>query len=411
LPRTLVGDVSRLRQVLLNLVGNAIKFTARGGVLVRAERKNSGNARCEVVFYVGDTGIGMSAEEMRRIFDDFAQANEDTARRYGGHGLGLSISRDLVHRMGGDIACTSTPGAGSEFSFILPYGVADWGDVAEHTSLTGRQISLALPDGPTRTAVAAMLRESGAAVNIVVDEYEISAVLNSLRPVAPADCDIIIDVGNAELLRSWLAAGSGTEWPHPHVWLLLAPEQRRLFRDLMGYAHAGYLLKPVRRRSLMGQLVGRKNAQLEQAISGLRARAELGSSRSAGPQHILLAEDDPVSARLTAAMLRNSGNRVSHVGNGRLALEFLATPANAVDLVILDMEMPDIDGLAATRAIRNREAAQNRPAVPIVALTANAGRDMSGLCLAAGMNGFLAKPFDRADLDAIVARIARRTAA
>jgi CheY-like chemotaxis protein len=179
----------------------------------------------------------------------------------------------------------------------------------------------------------------------------------------------------------------------------------------MGSARAGYLLKPVRRDTLVGQLIDRDTMRISQAIAGLRTQAAIGSRGQSAGLHVLLAEDDPVNARLAAAMLEKSGHRVSHAANGQLALEFVASSLDAPDLVLMDMEMPDTGGLAATRAIRAFEAARSRPAVPILALTANAGADNSALCIAAGMNGFLAKPFDRADLDEAIARLARRTAA
>ena len=361
LPRCLVGDAGRLRQVLFNLVGNAIKFTDRGGVLVRAQPVGSADGPCTVAFSVKDTGAGMSEEETRRIFNRFAQASEDTARRYGGHGLGLSISRDLVRRMGGDIACLSTPGAGSEFSFTLPFGrTAD--DAGDLRSFDPRQVSLALPEGPTRTAVAATLEDFGAAVGIVESGGDLVTALNALPASAASGHDIIVDAGNADALRGWLAAGPTVEWPHPHVWLLLAPEQRRLFQDLMSSVHAGYLLKPVRRDTLIRQLVDRAPLRLAQAVAGLRTKAALGSSGKAGGLHVLLAEDDAVSARLAAAMLEKSGHRVSCAATGRLALEFMASSENRPDLVLMDMEMPGAGGLAATRAIRALDAARGKPA-------------------------------------------------
>ncbi len=393
LPRLLVGDAGRLRQVLLNLIDNAIKFTDRGGVLVRAEPADDGNPCC-VAFSVIDTGIGMSGAEMERIFEHFAQASDDTAQRYGGHGLGLSISRDIVRRMGGDIACISAPGAGSRFSFTLSLTSADADAVEDLRWFGGRRVNLALPEGPTRNALAATLRDFGAEVDIAATGDELNAFLGSLGSSSAGEHDAIVDAATAGIVRSWLACAPSPTLPRPHIWLLLAPEQRRMFPDFMASPHAGYLLWPVRRETLIGQVLDR------------------GRSRKHTRQlHVLLAEDDPVNGRLVAAMLEKSGHRVSCAATGRLAVELVASSPQPPDLVLMDMEMPETGGLAATRAIRAFEASRGMPGVPILALTANVGEDSSALCSAAGMNGFLAKPVDRADLDEAVSRLARRGAA
>ncbi len=407
LPRLLVGDANRLRQVLFNLIGNAIKFTDRGGVLVRAEPAEGGGP-CRVAFSVLDTGIGMSSGETRRIFEHFAQASDDTARRYGGHGLGLSISRDIVWRMGGDIACVSAPGAGSRFSFTLPFASAGEGGTEELRWFGGRRVSLALPEGPTRTAVAKTLRDFGAAVDVASTGDELIAVLNSLASSGAHGA--IVDVGAAGIVRNWFASASGRLLPDPHVWLLLAPEHRRLFPDFMTSSHVGYLLRPVRRETLIGRVLDRDSARLAGAIDDLRKTAALGSREHTRHLHVLLAEDDPVNARLATAMLEKSGHRVSCAVTGELAVALVSSP-EPPDLVLMDIEMPETGGLAATRAIRAFEASRGLPGIPILALTANAGEDSSALCIAAGMNGFLAKPLDRADFDEAVARLACRPAA
>ncbi|MDP9138547.1 MAG: response regulator, partial [Pseudomonadota bacterium] len=274
-----------------------------------------------------------------------------------------------------------------------------------------RQVSLALPQGPTRTAVAATLAEFGAGVEILATDNDLTTALDALTRYPADKHDTIVDAGNADVLRRWLAAGPNVEWPHPRVWLLVAPEQRRHFPDLLGSPHAGYLLKPVRRDTLIGQLVGLASVNLAQAIAGLRAKAAMAAGGKAPSLHVLVAEDDPVSARLAVAMLEKSGHRVNHVTSGELAVAFLSSCERPPDLVLMDMQMPGAGGLAATRAIRAAEAARGMSAVPILALTANAGAENNALCKIAGMNGFLTKPFDRADLDEAIARLARRTAA
>ena len=182
----------------------------------------------------------------------------------------------------------------------------------------------------------------------------------SLGSSPAGEHDVIIDAATADIVRSWLASAPNSALPHLRVWLLLAPEQRRMFPDLMASPRAGYLLRPVRRETLIGQVLDR----VHRSPSESTLRQGL---------HVLLAEDDPVNARLVAAMLEKSGHRVSCAATGQLAVELVASSPQPPDLVLMDMEMPETGGLAATRAIRAFEASRGMAGVPILALTANAG--------------------------------------
>jgi signal transduction histidine kinase/CheY-like chemotaxis protein len=408
LPPLLLGDAKRLRQVLLNLAGNAIKFTERGGVAILVKKLDGTERRCRARFEIVDTGIGISPEDHQRIFDMFAQGGDEIARRYGGAGLGLAISRELLARMGASMELSSSRGEGSTFAFALDLDIAERKHPVPRASLAGRKISLFMPNGPTKMTLALTLQDMGA----IVEEPLIGkATLSSISPDGPSDLhDIIVDA-------SLLGSGSATEesaFARSGMWLFLQPEQRRTYQRLLEQG-AGYLLKPLRQSSLIRRLTDHEMFRLVEAVEQLRQTA--ASPRQVGILNILLVEDDAVNARLTVAMLSKVGHKVTHVASGEKALSVLresfAKPGSErhPDLILMDVRMPGMDGLEAARQIRLEESNRGVRSCPILALTANARAEDYDACIASGMDGFLAKPFDRADLDEAIARLARRTAA
>ncbi len=398
-PVQIMGDQHRLRQILFNLCGNAIKFTDRGGVSLTVDIDGCSRIR----FEVRDTGVGMSEEEHKRVFEEYVQANAGTARRFGGTGLGLSIAKKLVDRMGGAISVTSVPGQGSCFSFVLPLIAVDDATVPELV-LTGRTYELALADGPISDHLAATLAEFGAKVRRLTGAAELRRAL-SKADAEPAFA-VICDSSLAGQLRGWARRSGDGRQDRKQVWVIMRAEERRQSRDLLGPPFAGYLLKPFRRKTLLRQLTARDGAQIDAAVSRLRKVAtQAGRLR---PLDILLAEDNPVNALLARTMLEKTGHRVTHAVTGRQVLALLEKGA-APDLVIMDVEMPDLDGLETTRRIRAIERArQTASPLPILALTANARREDHDECLESGMDGHLSKPFDRQDLDEAIARLAAR---
>jgi signal transduction histidine kinase/CheY-like chemotaxis protein len=396
-PERIIGDQNRLRQILFNLCGNAIKFTDKGGVSLTVDLDDSNRLR----FKVTDTGVGMSEDECKRIFEEYAQANAATARRFGGTGLGLSIAKKLIDRMGGTIAVTSVPGRGSCFSFMVPL-VAASDTIAPEPVLADRTYQLALADGPIADHLAATLGEFGARVR------RLTGAAGLRRALSKADTEptfaIICDSSHAGLLRNWARKSGGGHPDRKQVWVIMRSEERRQAHDLLGPPFAGYLLKPFRRKTLLRQLTAGDGAQIDAAVSRLRKVAK----RAGRPFNILLAEDNPVNMLLARTMLEKAGHRVRHAVTGRQVLALLEKGV-APDLVIMDVEMPDLDGLETTRRIRAIERArQTANSLPILALTANARREDHDECLAAGMNGHLSKPFDRHDLDEAIARLAPR---
>lgn len=402
LPQFILGDEQRLRQILFNLCGNAIKFTETGGVAISLDRQGDSS----FCIRVGDTGIGMSEDELKRIFGEYVQANSDTKRLFGGTGLGLAISRKLAEAMGGSIGVSSLPRRGTEFTVELPLKPAGLAEPVPHP-LSGRSFALAAGGGPIFSHLAATLEEMGAAVKLLRTPDEVRKAL--FARAKDASTSLIFDVTYADLLRNWAddkaAASDGKQ-----IFVIMKAEERKQFKDLLSHPFAGYLLKPFRRATLTRELTAPNDRITDAAVANLRSLARK-TKRKKADTNVLLAEDNPVNALLARTMLERAGCRVSHVVNGRMVLDAL-TRGTPPDLIIMDVEMPELDGIETTRRIRaaEREADLGRH-VPILALTANSRREDYEECLAAGMDGHLSKPFDRQDLDEAIAKLVQRRSA
>ena len=400
-PRILIDEL-RLRQILLNLAGNAIKFTEAGGVAITLSAGPCATDDEQITFIaeVADSGIGMTAEELSRIFEEFTQGREDTARRFGGTGLGLSISRKLAQGMGGEITVESERGIGSVFRVSLPcVSVRNEG---RNEPLKGRVYELALPQGPTLASLDATLKSLGAETRHVAGEAELR---KALRKPHSAN-GLICDSSFSATLAVWRVAQEGKRPAGKPVFILLQAEERRALRDFLGNPLAGYLLKPLRRATLLRQLVHSDDHTIASAVSDLRRMA--AGERKVAHLNVLLAEDNPVNALLTRTLLEKSNHSVHHVTNGHAVLDYVASGGRP-DLIIMDVQMPELDGLETARRLRKGELSSD---IPILALTANASAADEAECLAAGMSGHMAKPFDRQDLDeAIAVLTAKRPAA
>lgn len=391
LPPTITGDQNRLRQILLNLAGNAIKFTERGGVAITLTAVSSATMRLTVT----DTGIGMTPEEQARIFGEYVQANAGTRRVFGGTGLGLAISKRLAEALGGTIAVESTPGKGTSFAVTLPYMSEE--AAIPSPRLQGQVFHLATTAGPITDQIAGCLIEEGAGIRVIAGVEHVLANAEA--------ANIICDAVHAEALRAWATSATPAQKLAKRIWVLMRAEDRRQYKDLFDAPFAGYLLKPFRRATLLRQLTQQRPQAIDRAVAGLRDLAGRGKRRTS--ISVLLAEDNPVNALLARTMLERAGCAVTHVVNGRLALELLEGGFKP-DLAIMDVEMPELDGIETTRRIRAREQSEHLPRLPILALTANARREDHAECLAAGMDGHLSKPFDRQDLDEAIAKLLTR---
>jgi signal transduction histidine kinase/CheY-like chemotaxis protein len=394
LPARVVGDAARLRQVLFNLAGNAIKFTEAGGVSIIAEP----DAQLDVIaISVRDTGIGISAEDQARIFLEFEQADGSSTRKFGGTGLGLTISKRIVERMAGSITVESVPGAGSTFRVSLP--LPRVGDVDEAAvaipDLAGNDILIVAPAAIEASLLARRLQRWGARTTIVPDENVAAAILPE-QAWSAVLVDHTLGTKASEAL-----AGMASVIARRIV--LVTPAMRNELASLKDAGFTGYLIKPVRAVSLAARFAPDDAFDPGAASEMTEAPRE---ARSGHGLSILVAEDNEINALLARALLVKLGHRPTMAENGAAAIEsWLAARAGgaAYDCVLMDLHMPGMDGLEATRRIRAIEAEHNDMRTPIVALTANVSTEDREACLAAGMDGFLVKPLDRERLAAVLA--------
>ena len=384
-PPSVRGDPTRLRQILTNLIGNAIKFTDRGEVAVTLSRTETPDPERAVLrFGVRDTGIGIPADKLESVFEEFTQADSSTTRRYGGTGLGLAIARRLVRLQGGELRVTSEVGRGTEFSFSLGYPI-DRPAETSGTPATLRARVLVVDDNATnRRIVRDMLQAAGARVDERDQAREVPEVVRAARKAGTPYQLLILDAQMPDYDGFGLARELRQDPDLADLRLLLLtsaaqPGDGQRCREL---GIQGYLPKPASRADLL-EAVGAVLAGRGQAVV---TRHSLAEARR--PLRILLAEDNPVNQQVAATMLRKRGHRVDVANNGREAVQQAAR--ERYDVVLMDVQMPELDGVAATAAIR---ALPEGRTLPIVALTAHALSGERERCLAAGMTGYLSKPF------------------
>ncbi|MBR1131208.1 PAS domain-containing hybrid sensor histidine kinase/response regulator [Bradyrhizobium iriomotense] len=393
LPLEVVGDAARLRQVLLNLAGNAIKFTANGGVALIVEPGIWPN---EISFLVRDTGIGVAPEAQQRIFREFEQADERVARTYGGTGLGLAISERIVKRMGGRITLTSEPGKGATFEVAVPLAPSQ-GSAGQTTfpspDLTGKSILL-IAEGIEASLIARRLERWGSQTCLVTDatvaevllpERSWHAVLVD-RAIGPAIADRLGELARAHA---------------PQRLVLLTSSSRH---EKLSPAFTGFLVRPLRAASLAARLT--LTPEIPSPDLAPEPPADSTSTAPVKGLSILVAEDNEINALLMRSLLTKLGHRVVIAVHGEAALESWLAASSAgtpYDLVLMDIQMPQLDGIEATKRIRAHEAATGGHHTPILALTANTLVEDRYACFEAGMNGFLIKPLDRDKLDEALA--------
>jgi two-component system sensor histidine kinase/response regulator len=402
-PEILVGDPARLSQILTNLVGNAVKFTERGDVFVEVLRESERGGQVRLHFSVRDTGIGISTERQASIFDAFTQADSSTTRRYGGTGLGLTISRRLVGMMGGRIWLDSTPGVGSTFHFdaLLSVGIAPKQPVSEDLDLSGMKVLVVDDNATNRRILEAQFNGWRMRPILAADAR---TALELLTRAADSEHPIELAVVDAQMPEvdgfSLIAEIRCDPRLAPMAVVVLTSGHRTgdsaRCRELNVAMH---LTKPVGR------------SELRKAV----ARA-MGSERQAKPLprpnqpvvdrypglHILLAEDNRVNRLVAVRLLEKRGHTVVAAVNGREALDRL--DRSVFDLVLMDVQMPEMDGFEATAALREKEAATGRH-IPVIAMTAHAMQGDRERCLAAGMDGYLSKPVSGENLFSTIERV------
>ena len=399
LPREVIGDAARLRQVLLNLAGNAIKFTSTGGVALVVEPGIWPN---EVSFQVRDTGIGILPEARDRIFREFEQADDKIARSYGGTGLGLSISDRIVKRMGGRIALESEPGAGSTFEVSVPLAAAE-GDQNSFATpdLAGQSIMLVSPQSIEASLTARRLQRWGGQT-CMVSEVGIAEALLPERSWHT----VLIDhaLGLAEIERIDEAARLHAA----QRIVMFTPATRQEMQPSGNSALTGYLVKPLRAASLAARLM----AAPEVAAPSLEPAIDADETPAAKGLSILVAEDNQINALLIRSLLGRLGHHAVITTNGEEALESWLSAKSAgtpYDLVLMDIQMPQLNGIETTKRMRSLEVGEPGHRTPILALTANTLVEDRYACFEAGMDGFLIKPLDREKLaEALMGLIASR---
>ena len=404
-PQTVRGDPGRLRQVLTNLIGNAVKFTHEGEVVVSlaTEERSNGNAVVRVA--VRDTGIGIAPDQVEAMFEEFTQADISTTRRYGGTGLGLAICRRLVRLMGGvDISVESEQGRGSVFSFSVPFTVVGDRDKSavprDADRLRGLRVLVADDNATIRQVVADAFGHAGA----FVDTFDNSdAALEQLRTVNDQGSPYALAVidaympgrGGFELAQ---IMRDDTSLGNTRVIMLTAVGQRGDAERCRELGIAGYLPKPVAEVELIevaAAVLAGKSSELATGRRRLVTRHAIAETRRT--LQILVAEDNPVNQQVAQRMLEKRGHKVAIVSNGREAVD--AVHQTTFDVVLMDIQMPELDGMAATAELRSDPMYES---LPIIAMTAHALKEERARFLSAGMNDHIAKPFKPHELFACV---------
>ncbi|MCW5663051.1 MAG: response regulator [Piscinibacter sp.] len=406
LPRRLLGDPTRLGQVLLNLVSNAVKFTERGEVVVSVAPAAREEHAVRLDFEVRDTGIGLRPEDAERLFRPFTQADSSTTRRFGGTGLGLAISRRLVEMMGGEIGVESTPGQGSRFRFSARFGLPQAEPAAAHAEpLRGLRVLVVDDNDCAREQMAGMARALSLEAATAADG---AAALVAIAAADAADRAfglVLLDwkmpgLDGVEVARR--LGGMALRHAPPAVLMVTAfsrDEARRRAQDAAAPV-AALLAKPVTPSTLLDACLEVLQPRRSSAVASGHDDASLARHRQAlAGARLLLAEDNPVNQELACELLRREGVEVVVAENGRRALELL--DGGRFDGVLMDCQMPELDGYEATRRLRRDARWVN---LPVIAMTADAMVADRDKALAAGMNAHVAKPIRPAEFFATLAR-------
>jgi two-component system, sensor histidine kinase and response regulator len=406
-PDALVGDPGRLRQIIINLVGNGIKFTEQGEVVVYVKTESRTHDRAELHFTVADTGIGVPAEKQISIFQAFNQADGSMTRKYGGTGLGLTISSRLVGLMGGRIWVESEPGKGSRFHFTVAFALqqASTRTVVPRNpeSLRDMRVLVVDDNATNRHILSKMLQnwhmqptaaESGAKAIVSLGEAK---GLGRVFPLVLLDAQMpdMDGFALAECIKR------NPDWRAATVMMLSSAGQRGDAMRCRELGVAAYLTKPIRQSELLDAILTALGTRARSDAPGaLITRHSLRENRS--HLRVLLAEDNAVNQLLALRLLEKHGHTVATAANGKKALE--AMENETYDVILMDIQMPEMDGLEATRAIREKERATGGH-IPIVAVTAHAMKGDEERCLSTGMDYYLTKPIRTPELLAVLEKI------
>jgi len=402
-PPFLQGDPGRLRQILMNLGGNAVKFTEKGEVAVQVELLRETEDSAALLFSVTDTGVGIPKDKQEKIFESFIQADGSTTRKYGGTGLGLSISKRLVEVLGGKIGVESHLGKGSRFWFTLTFKRQR--EVKELPSLTlpdmrGKRILVTDDNATNRTILVKILESFGCSPQAVESGAEALQLLKRSAQKRRAFDLVLLDMHMPGMdgEKTLRAIKDDPEIKHVPVVIVTSIGERGDTARLEAWGCAGYLTKPVKQSQLFDTIItvlGRQKTK-ERPCSIVTRHTIAEQKRRA--LQALVAEDNPMNQKLAVALLTRAGYSVDAVENGRMTLE--ALKRKAYDLILMDVQMPAMDGFEATQAIRKME--DDRKHIPIIAMTAHAMKGDRERCLEAGMDDYVSKPIEPQELFNII---------
>jgi two-component system sensor histidine kinase/response regulator len=399
IPEALIGDPERLRQIILNLIGNAIKFTRVGEVLVDVELETRTEDYLLLHVTVSDTGIGIPYDKQKVIFSAFRQADGSTSREYGGTGLGLAITSQLVELMGGKIWVESLVGKGSAFHFTLPFGIRKTASAQEPfkriEELRGLHVLVVDDNGTNRRILGELLRrwgmsplavESGSQAMVVLEDAHAQGVP---YPLALVDCMMPhmdgFELANQIKLSPHLAS--------THLLMLTSADPEFSVEKCREVGIEDCLLKPIHPSQLYNIITAVILGDREELPDWLQVNPQV--EKSPNPLNILVAEDNAFNQKVALGMLQNMGHHVSLVSNGREAVE--AVEVERFDLILMDVQMPQMDGFQATKAIRSAQMNLDHP-TPIIAMTAYAMKGDREKCLSEGMDGYISKPIKGSEL-------------
>jgi signal transduction histidine kinase/CheY-like chemotaxis protein len=413
-PDVVRGDSGRLRQVLVNLVGNAIKFTGKGEVAVKVQVKEASERDLKLQVTVADSGIGIPEDKLQVIFDPFSQADSSTTRKYGGTGLGLTISSRLVEMMGGRIWVESELGRGSQFHFTASVGIADTkvievGAIAPLEILRAVKVLVVDDNRTNRRILEGMLGRWEMKSSSAQDGDEALTKLNEAQEAGEPFALILMDM-HMPGMDGFELSERIRQSPHPStatIMMLTSAGHRGDAVRCKELGIAAYLLKPIRQSELREAIARVLGAREQIGAIPLITRYSLHDARELSASlRILLAEDNAVNQKLASRLLEKRGHFVVVAANGREALA--AIKKESFDLVFMDVQMPVMDGFEATAAIRKKERSTGVH-LPVVALTAHAMKGDREKCLAGGMDGYLSKPIRPQELDELLqSYLARR---
>jgi len=395
IPAYIISDPTRLRQILVNLIGNAIKFTEKGQIVVDVKTEERKNNRAILRFCVSDTGVGIPKEKQAKIFESFTQADNSTTRQYGGTGLGLTISKQLVEKMGGKIWVESEIGKGSNFYFTISCSVVE--KAKEKEDVAPPEIRnlrvLIVDDNATNRLI---LREIVSGWNFLSTGVEDG--FSALKQLKNNSYQLILldksmpGMDGFEVAKKIKQMPKYTDAP---IILLSSAEEKGDRKRAKELGISDVLIKPVRRSKLYNSIVSALVKKEKAKVS----ETKIESALKGKPLKVLLAEDNLINQKLAVRILEKQGWKATVANNGREAVEWIEK--NGFDFVLMDVQMPEMDGLEATKEIREKEKITGKH-IPIVALTAHAFREDEKKCLSAGMDGYTTKPIKIQELFKII---------